>query len=155
MQAVRKMLAEHSLRPESEQVRLEAERYRFLKRRWQGLAEDGTEFAFDLESRLKSGCVIHQTDAADYVIVQKTEPVYQIATPSLEFAALVGWKIGNLHFPVQIVDGFLRVTVHPIVKGMIDREEWPHEEVNVVFQPLRLPPEVAAAAASATPGTKP
>ena len=155
MQVVKQMLAEHSLRPESEQVRLNVERYRFLKRRWQGVAEDGTEFDFDLESRLKSGCVIHQTDAADYVIVQKTESVYQIATPTMEFAALVGWKIGNLHFPVQIVDGFVRVTVDPIVKVMIDREEWPYEEASVVFQPLRLPPEVAAAVANTTPETKP
>ena len=58
-----------------------------------------------------------------------------------EQAALVGWKIGNLHFPVQIVEGFLRVTVDPMVETLLKRENWPYEEISVTFQPLRLPPE--------------
>ncbi|MCB1229150.1 MAG: hypothetical protein KDN19_02725 [Verrucomicrobiae bacterium] len=138
---VRSMAAERSLRPECEQVRLLVERFLFLKRRWQGLAEDGTKFEFDLESRLKNGCVIHRTDQADYVIVQREERVFQVATPTAEQAALVGWKIGNLHFPVQIVEGFLRVTVDPMVETLLKRENWPYEEISVTFQPLRLPPE--------------
>ena len=144
MPLVKHMLAEHSLRPEGGRVRMPVERHLFLKRRWQGVAEDGTEFEFDLESRLKNGCVIHQTDNADYVIAQKEEAVFQIATPTAEEAALVGWKIGNLHFPVQIVDGFIRVTVDPMIRELLAGENWPHEEVTVVFQPLKLPPQVTA-----------
>lgn len=141
---VKHLLAEQSSRPEGERMRLLVERHLFLKRRWQGAAEDGTAFEFNLESRLKNGCVIHQTEAADYVIEQKKEPVFQIATPTSAQAALVGWKIGNLHFPVQIVEGFIRVTVHPIVQELLDAEDWPHEQVSVVFQPLKLPPQVTA-----------
>lgn len=141
MQRVRCMRAERSLRPEGEQVRLLVERYLFLKRCWQGTAEDGTEFEFDLESRLKDGCVIHQTDDADYVILHQPEPVFRIPTPTSEIAALVGWKIGNLHFPVQIVPGFLLVTPDPMVKTLLDRENWTYEKVDAVFQPLKLPPE--------------
>jgi len=138
------MLAEHSRRPEGERVSLSIDRHLFLKRRWQGVAEDGTAFDFDLESRLKTGCVIHQNDDADYVIAQKEEAVFQIAAPTAEVAALVGWKIGNLHFPVQIGDGFIRVTAHPLIQELLAAENWPHEEVTVVFQPLRLPPQVTA-----------
>jgi len=141
---VKHALVEQSSRPEGERVRLLIERHLFLKRRWQGVAEDGTAFEFNLESRLKSGCVIHQTESFDYVIEQQEEPVFQIATPTAAQAALVGWKIGNLHFPVQIVDGFIRVTVHPIVQELLDAEDWPHEQVSVVFQPLKLPPQVKA-----------
>jgi len=144
MIVVKQMLAEQSPRPEAKRVRLLMERHLFLKRRWQGVAEDGTAFEFDLQSRLKNGCVIHQTDAADYVIEQKEEMVFQIATPTPEQAALVGWKIGNLHFPVQIVDGFLRVTVHSLIEELLAAEDWPHEQVSVVFQPLKLPPQVTA-----------
>lgn len=147
MQIVRRMSAERSLRPESGQVPLLVERHLFLKRRWQGVAEDGTEFEFDLESRLKNGCVIHQTDRADYVIAQKPETVIQISTPTAGLAALVGWKIGNLHFPVQIVDGFIRVTADPQIRELLAGEDWSHEEVTVVFQPLKLPPQVTAPAA--------
>ena len=146
MQLVRRMSAERSLRPESGKVLLLVERHLFLKRRWHGVAEDGTEFEFDLESRLKNGCVIHQTDRADYVIAQKPETVIQIATPTAELAALVGWKIGNLHFPVQIVNGFIRVTADPMIRELLAGEDWPHEEITVVFQPLKLPPQVTAPA---------
>jgi urease accessory protein len=144
MSPVKHMLAERSLRPESARVRLPVERHLFLKRRWQGVAEDGMAFEFDLDSRLRDGCVIHQTDAADYVIAQKEETVFQIAAPTAEQAALVGWKIGNLHFPVQIVDGFIRVTVHPLIEELLTAEDWPHEQVSAVFQPLKLPPQVTA-----------
>ena len=141
MDPIRRMAAERSLRPQDEQVLLMAERYRFLKRRWQGVAEDGTKFEFDLESRLKTGCVIHQTEEVDYVIVQKPEPVYRVDTPTAKMAALVGWKIGNLHFPIEIGEGFLLVMVDPMVKTLLDREEWSYEEASVVFHPLKLPPE--------------
>jgi urease accessory protein len=141
MQMVRRMAAERSLRPQSEQAQLLVERYLFLKRRWKGVAEDGAEFEFDLESRLKIGCVVHQTEEADYVIVQKPETVDRVETPSAEMAALVGWKIGNLHFPVQIIDGFVLVMIDPMVRTLLDREQWRYEEVSVVFQPLKLPPE--------------
>lgn len=141
MEPIRRMAAEGSQRPESEQIKLHAERFRFLKRRWTGKAEDGTEFDFDLESRLKIGCVIHQTSNTDYVIVQKPETVYRVATPTDEMAALVGWKIGNLHFPIQIVDGAILVMIDEWVRTLLDREKWAYEEVSVVFQPLKLPPE--------------
>jgi urease accessory protein len=145
MLLVRHMTAERSLRAEDGQVRLFVERHLFLKRRWQGVAEDGTEFDFDLESRLKHGCVIHQTGAVDYVIMQKPEAVIQIATPAAQQAALAGWRIGNLHFPVQILEGCIRVTADPVIRELVEQEKWPHEEVTVVFQPLKLPPQVTAA----------
>jgi len=151
MQHVRRMTAERSLRPESEQVRLPVERYLFLKRRWQGVAEDGAEFEFDLEARLKDGGVIHQTEDADYVIVHQAEPVFRIPTPNGEMAALVGWKIGNLHFPIQIVDSFILVTPDPMVKTLLDRENWSYEEVSAVFQPLKLPPEAVVQTPPSTP----
>lgn len=151
MHLVRRMSAEQSPRPKNEQVPLLVERYLFLKRRWQGVAEDGTEFAFDLESRLKIGGVIHRNDDADYVIVQKPETVYRVATPNARMAAHVAWKIGNLHFPLQIEDGFLLVMIDSMVKTLLDREEWAYEEVSVVFQPLKLPPEAMVPPPTSTP----
>ena len=62
MYLITRMLAPASVSPMEDQVVLAVERRQFLNRRWRGMAEDGTEFGFDLESRLTDGCVIFQQD---------------------------------------------------------------------------------------------
>jgi len=135
---VTRMVAEVSARPEAQQVSLLVERRLFLKRRWRGAAMDGTEFGFDLESRLQNGCVIHQTEEADYVVWQEHELVYSVRPASLDEAALLGWKIGNLHMPVEILDGEIRAEHDPAVRQLLEREGHAFEERTVLFQPLRV-----------------
>ena len=62
MHLIQRLLAESSNLPPERQVTLSAERRQFLKRRWRGIAEDGTEFGFDLETRLTDGGVIFHQD---------------------------------------------------------------------------------------------
>jgi len=143
MEVIERLVADRSDRPATEQISLIAERFMFLKRRWRGVAEDGTEFGFDLDSRLHHGCVFYRNDVADYVIWQQEELVYQVAFESADFAALAGWKIGNLHFPVQIMERCLRVTHDPAILQLFERENWPYEEVAVVFNPLRVMPHAS------------
>lgn len=138
MQLIQRMLSDFSLRSAAEQVELKVERRLFLKRRWRGVAADGTEFGFDLESRLKDGGVIYQTIDHDYVVRQQEETVYQVRPASIEEATLMGWKIGNLHLGVQVVDGVLRVVHDVAVLQLFEREGWAFEEVSVVFNPLRV-----------------
>jgi urease accessory protein len=140
MHLIQRMAAERPVRPASGQVRLMAERALFLKRRWRGVAEDGTEFGFDLESRLSNGCVIFQNETAEYVVWQEPELVYQMKMETVDSAALAGWKIGNLHLPVQVIDGVIRMTHDSAVRQVLEREGWPFEEVTVVFNPLRAMP---------------
>lgn len=135
---VTRMLLDASPRPVSEQVELKVERRLFLKRRWRGTAADGTEFGFDLATRLKHGCVIHQTPAAHYIVHQEPELVYQLRPTSSEEAALMGWKIGNLHLGVQITDDVIRIVHDVAVLQLCEREGWAHEEVSVIFNPLRV-----------------
>jgi urease accessory protein len=135
---VTRKIAEGSARPPAEQIALIAERRLFLKRRWRGTAEDGTEFGFDLESRLHDGCVFHQTPQADYVIRQQVEPVYVVSPRKVDEAALLGWKIGNLHMPVEIIGGQIRAAHDPAVRQLLEREGWPFEESTVLFNPLRV-----------------
>lgn len=141
---VTQMLSPLSTRPASEQIELLVERRLFLKRRWRGVAADGTEFGFDLESRLKHGCVIHQTEEADYVVRQEPETIYQIRPGSADEAALMGWKIGNLHLGVQIMDGLIRIAHDSAVLQLCERESWAFEEVSVVFNPLRVTAHAAS-----------
>jgi urease accessory protein len=137
---VRRLIADASTRPAEEQVYLWAERHRFLKRRWDAAAEDGTPFAFDLESRLRDGGVIFRAEHADYVIRQCPEPVYEIPLPDPEFAALAGWRVGNLHLPVEISGTVLRVPRDAAVQDLLDREGWPGVATDAVFRPLKVPP---------------
>ena len=135
---VQRMVSESSVRPAADQVELIAERRLFLKRRWRAAAADGTDFGFDLESRLKHGCVIYQSESLDYVILQQKEDIYELHPESAGKAAVMGWKIGNLHLPVQIIDGVIRVSRDPAVLQLIEGEGWPFTEVSVVFEPLRV-----------------
>ena len=138
MHLVLRMVAEQCDRPESEQVRLVAERRMFLKRRWRGVAEDGTEFGFDLESRLKNGGVIHREAHADYVVWQEPELVYELHFETPSHAALVGWKVGNLHLPVEVTGTSIRVVHDPAMLQLCEREGWALSESTVVFNPLRV-----------------
>ena len=104
MQLVQRMLAVKSTLPPERQVQLVAERRQFLKRRWRGIAQDGTEFGFDLETRLTDGCVICHRDGFDYLVRQLPEMVYRVAFKNPAHAADVAWKTGNLHLPAQILD---------------------------------------------------
>jgi len=135
---ITRKIADHSARPAAEQIALTAERRLFLKRRWRAAAEDGTEFGFDLESRLHDGCVFHQTPGADYVIRQEHELVYTVRPRTPEEAALIGWKIGNLHMPVEITAGEIRAAHDPAVRQLLEREGWPFAESTVMFNPLRV-----------------
>jgi urease accessory protein len=137
MHLVTRMLEPSSSRPPDEQVVLSAERRQFLKRRWRGIADDGTEFGFDLEERLTDGCVVLQQDGKDYIVRQIHETVYEVPFESPAHAALVAWKTGNLHLPAQIFDGFIRVLHDDAMNALLEREGWAFTEPVVLFQPLK------------------
>jgi urease accessory protein len=143
MHLVQRMVAEQSDRPVSEQVRLIAERRLFLKRRWRAAAEDGAEFGFNLESRLQNGCVILREPHADYVVWQEPELVYEVRLDTPAQAALAGWKIGNLHLPVEVTDNVVRVMHDPAMRQLCEREGWAVSERTVVFNPLRVTPHAS------------
>ena len=132
----RKVSAASSL-PCDKQIVLAAERRIFLKRRWRGEAEDGTEFGFDLEDRLNDGCVIHHENGKDYIVRQLPEVVYEVPITSPDQAALVGWKSGNLHLPAQILPECIRILHDDAMKQLLEREGWPYTEPEVVFTPMK------------------
>jgi urease accessory protein len=135
---VQETLFPSSGRLPEEQVVIAAERRQFLKRRWRGVAADGTEFGFDLESRLADGCVVFQTDEKDYIVRQLPEPVYELPLESPAHAALVAWKVGNLHLPAQILDHAIRVLHDDAMTQLIEREAWPHSTPEVIFTPMKI-----------------
>jgi urease accessory protein len=137
MHLIQRMIAEKSLLPPETQLVLAAERRQFLKRRWRGVAEDGTEFGFDLETRLTDGGVIFQQGGKDYIVRQLPEMVYEVPLESPAWAALVAWKVGNLHLPAQILDHSIRVLHDEAMAQLLDREGWDFTEPEVIFTPMK------------------
>lgn len=137
MQIVQRMISESSSLPEERQVVLRAERRQFLKRRWRGVAEDGTEIGFDLEERLVDGCVVYQVDGRDYIVRQMSEKVYQVDFISPAHAALVAWKVGNLHLPAQISKDAIWVLHDEAMAQLLEREGWAYQEPEVKFAPMK------------------
>ncbi len=137
MHLISHLLSEKSGLPPAQQVTLFAERRNFLKRRWRGVAEDGVEFGFDLETRLSDGGVIFHADGKDYLVRQLPEKVYEIPLTDPAFAALVGWKVGNLHLPAQILGGAIRVLHDEAMTQLLAREGWAFSEPEMIFTPMK------------------
>jgi urease accessory protein len=137
MHLIPHMLDLESKLPPGQCVTLYAERRQFLKRRWRGIAEDGTEFGFDLEARLTDGCVIFREEGIDYIVRQLPEQVYQVKFKNEAEAALIGWKVGNLHLPAQILGDSILVLHDEAMTQLLEREGWSYSEPEVIFTPMK------------------
>ena len=137
MHLIESMIAVKSDKPPENRIELAIERRKFLKRRWRATASDGTDFGFDLESRLTDGCVIYQDGNTDYIVRQLPEKVYEVAFTNPAEGALIGWKVGNLHLPAQIMEGSLRILHDDAMKQLLAREGWPFTEPEVLFTPIK------------------
>ena len=137
MHLIEKMVNAASERPLVNRIELSVERRKFLKRRWRGTATDGTDFGFDLESRLTDGCVIFQNGETDYIVRQLPEKVYEVPFLNPREGALIGWKVGNLHLPAQVMESSLRILHDDAMKQLLEREGWPFTEPDVLFTPMK------------------
>ena len=118
-------------------VRIPVERLTLAKRRWRGVAEDGCEFGFDLETPLNDTAVVLQSDNALYAIAQKFEPVLEVPlVANAAKAARLGWTIGNLHFPIEVAETIIRVSDDPALRQLFDRERIQYVACKRVFHPL-------------------
>jgi len=112
------------------------DRLTLAKKRWRGLAENGTEFGFDLEHPLGHSAHFFSDETGDYFIEQKPEPVFEIPFHSTEEAARIAWNIGNLHFGLQLLPNALRVADDPALVQFLSREKIAHRRLNEIFLPM-------------------
>lgn len=121
-------------------VALPVERLILRKRRWRGVAADGTEFGFDLRGPLAAGDVFFQSATAVYHLAQRPEPILEISLSgkNADEAARLGWHLGNLHFPLAIADdgAALLVADDPAVRQTLTRENIVYRTAERVFRPL-------------------
>lgn len=118
-------------------VRVSVERLTLAKRRWRGVAEDGADFGFDLETPLVDGACVFQNETAVYFVAQKYEPVLEVALGSdAPASARLGWIIGNLHFPLEVAGPIVRVADDSALRQLFEREHIPFVACKRVFHPL-------------------
>jgi urease accessory protein len=136
MDLIRDHLAPHAT-PDLPRVALSVARLDLEKRRWRGVADDGRDFGFDLEHPLHDGAAFFATEAKVYLIAQRPEPVLELPLGDPATSARLGWKIGNLHFPIQVTNNAIRVAADPAIRQMLEREQLPFREATAVFAPLK------------------
>ena len=117
-----------------------ADRHTLAKRRWRGVAEDGTEFGFELERPLRPGDVVRETAAVAYVVRQHPEPVIAVNLGGLppSAAAGIGWAVGNLHLELSAEPSRLIAADEPALRQLLTRLQVPFEAGTAVFRPGRF-----------------
>lgn len=120
-----------------QRVSLRVDRATLSKRRWRGSAEDGSEFGFDLAQPLANGAIFFETETSVYEIAQLPEDLLEISLGEAAHAARTGWMIGNLHFPVEIAGGVMRVPDDPAARRLLEREQIGFAPVQKIFHPLK------------------
>lgn len=127
-------------------VALRAVRRTLAKRLWRGVAEDGSEFGFELATPLKPGDTFFQTHTARYVIVQEPEPVLEVAIGDLPPSATagIGWAVGNLHLEFSSEAARLLTPDEPAARQLFERIQVEYTATTAVFRPGRFKRSVSA-----------
>jgi urease accessory protein len=125
--------------PDLPAIDLKVERLVLAKRLWRGVAEDGTEFGFELSAPLKHGDTFWQTAATRYVIAQQPEPVFEVSLDVAPSAAAgIGWAIGNLHLELSSEPARLLAPDEPAVRQLLERLKVPFKPATAIFRPGRF-----------------
>ncbi|MCX7712860.1 MAG: hypothetical protein N2035_04250 [Chthoniobacterales bacterium] len=136
----------HALEKQStagrKEILIRVDRLTLGKCRWRATADDGTDFGFDLQKPLRNGDFVYEEGEKVYRLSLLPEEVLEVELPAHPAdAALLGWKIGNLHFPIEIVgEEKLRIVDDPAVRQLLEREARPYQVVRAIFQPLSAAP---------------
>ncbi|HTJ78765.1 MAG TPA: urease accessory protein UreE [Rariglobus sp.] len=135
-----------SVDPTLPEIALRVERRTLAKRLWRGVAEDGAEFGFELETPLRHEMAFFQSETARYVIRQEPEAVLEIALdlpPSA--AAGVGWAVGNLHLEFSSEPTRLLTPDEPAARQLMERIQISYKPTTAVFRAGRFARGVPAA----------
>lgn len=125
--------------PALPEIAVRADRVTLAKRLWRGVADDGTEFGFELGVPLKHGDAVFQTTSARYIVAQHSEPVVEISlTLAPSAAAGIGWAIGNLHLELAAEPTRLLAPDESNVRQLLDRLKVPYRTTTAIFRPGRF-----------------
>jgi urease accessory protein len=121
------------------EIPIAVDRRQLAKRLWRATADDGTEFGFELATPLAHGDVVFATTAACYAIRQLPESVLEIPLPPApDAAAITGWAVGNLHFPIEAQPARLLTPDDTALRQSLERMGIVYRAIEEVFRPHRL-----------------
>ena len=121
------------------EVAIRLDRQKLAKRLWRAKAEDGTDFGFEGNDPARDGDLLAQVQGFRYVVRQLAEPVLEIPLDvAADDAAVIGWAVGNLHFPIEGQPGRLLAPDDPGLRQALDRLGVPYHAVEEVFRPRRF-----------------
>ena len=110
-----------------EETDLPVARVDLWKRRWRGVAEDGTHVAVALSDPSKDGDLLGG-GGRKFRVRQLSEDVVAIAMPAeAEMAAKIGWYLGNRHIPIEVRDTELVMENFPTLTDSLERIGIPYE----------------------------
>jgi urease accessory protein len=137
-------------------VRVRADRRTLARRIWRGVAEDGTDFGFDLETPLRHGDTVLQQNGVRHVIEQEPEDVLLVALAELPPSAIagVGWAVGNLHLDCASDPKSILLPDEPAARALLGRIQVSFTSAREVFRPGRFARKSAAAAVDLGPAHK-
>ncbi len=118
-------------------VFVRADRHQLAHLRWRTEAEDGQEFGFDLHTPVQHGDVIFDDGLTRYVVEQLPEAVLDLAFDTVESAARTAWAVGNLHQPLQVIEGGIRTIDDPVLRKMFDSTGTVYRAATARFLPQR------------------
>lgn len=125
---------------DSDKIYLHADRHEVSRHHWEGYAEDGVGFSFDLDTTLKHDDAFHTWKGKVYILQQNPEKVFRVEYGGNREFAYVTWQAGNMHLAIQFLeDGFLVEDV-PASRHLLEK----HGVSYTVIEEIRLVPETQA-----------
>ena len=116
-------------------IKLYTDQHSLVKRHWEGRAEDGTAFTFDLEAPLQHGQAFHTSYRKTYIVEQKPEKVLCVRYSNSMNAAHLAWKIGNLHRSVHFREDSMLIRDDAANQQMLRQNNIEFTMIEEVFQP--------------------
>ena len=128
---------------EHKTVFLFADRHEVSRHHWEGYAEDGVGFSFDLESLLKHGEAFHLWNEKVYVLQQNPEKVFRVKYEGGREFSYVAWQAGNMHLAIQFLGDAFLIEDFPATRDLLHKHGVAYEELA---EAVRLHPETQARA---------
>ena len=117
-------------------VLIRAERQRLAKRLWRAVADDGTEFGFELDTPLKPEQTALEANGNRYILAQEPETVLEVTLDMPPSAAAgIGWAIGNMHLELSASATHLHTPDEPSTRQLLERLSVSYRSVSTVFRP--------------------
>lgn len=115
------LLLDHVQESCSGAVALPVARVDLWKRRWRGVAADGTEVAVALAEAARDGQCLAGGGRC-FLIKQREEELVVIPLPpEVDMAAKIGWYLGNRHIPIEVRGSMMLMENFPTLTDSLTR----------------------------------